>query len=202
MTKQAKITPSTKPAVERLQRGGAPDVRGERGANTSDERTHGGVEELSIDELEQLVRTEFEQTALPNPPAIPGYHLCWLTTTSTYDSIEKRHRLGYTPVRRSEVPNFESTGKSSLQQFEGCVSCNEMVLHKITEPRYQAIMRYFHHKRPLEDEAAILAKIKNGNAAERDSTGRALGETEGDGIETLERRVAADERLAAPEFQA
>ena len=37
-------------------------------------------------------RDKWQNSALPDLPkdAIPGFHLCWLSTTNQYDSIDKR----------------------------------------------------------------------------------------------------------------
>jgi len=153
-----------------------------------------------MDELEQLIKSEFEQTVLPDAPKIPGFHVCWLTSSSQYDTIAKRQRLGYTPVRRSELPNFDPSNGQQLQGHEGTITCNEMVLHKIPDTHYQAIMRYFHHKRPLEDEQNILAKSKQMEEGTNDSSGKKLMSVEGDGISDLEVRVKRDERSAVPLF--
>lgn len=175
-------------AATRTRRGDDPDARGVRGVAEDAERA-GDEGLLSVDELEKLIRDEFEHTSLPNPPVIPGYHLCWLTSTSQYDSIAKRTRLGYQPVQSSEVPNFDPSNGQSLGGYEGFVTCNEMVLFKIREDRYKIIMNYFHHKRPLEDEESIIRKVKeatDGNMA--DSAGKSILEVEG-GIKDLERHV-------------
>lgn len=172
---------------ERLVRSAAPDVRGERGVSEDAERTN-SVTGLSDAELDELVASEFEQVALPEAPMIPGYHLCWLTTMSKYDTMHKRARLGYVPVKQSEVPNF-NVDTGSLSTDGGNVMCNEMILCKIPEDRYQAIMRYFHHRRPMEEEEAIIAKNKAQSGT--DSKGRQLLETEGDGLEEMEAQLAA-----------
>lgn len=177
---------------DRLVRSADPAVRGDRGVAEDAARTiETGL--LSQDELEKLIANEFEQTALPTAPLIPGWHVVWLTTASQYDSIQKRERLGYVPVRRDEVPGFDPSNGQAVSRFEGCVTCNEMVLFKIPEERYQAIMRYFHHKKPLEEEASIVESIK-AQARQRDSSGRPLGTTEGDGINDLETGVEYAQR--------
>lgn len=181
---------------ERLVRGSSPEVRGDRGVAEDAERTEMGA--LSQDELEKLIVSEFEQTALPQPPAIPGWHLCWLTTQSQYDTIQKRQRLGYKPVRRDEVPGFDPSNGQSLTDFQGFVTCNEMVLFKIPDDRYQAIMKYFHHKKPLEEEAGVVANIEAAQG-KSDSEGRQLGSTEGDGINDLATSVE-QARKANPVF--
>ncbi len=43
---------------------------------------------------------------LPTPPEMPGWHLCWLTTTNQSDTLEWRFRVGYELVKREEIPGF------------------------------------------------------------------------------------------------
>lgn len=155
-------------------------------------------DELSDAEYEALVRAEFEQTALPQPPAMPGYHLCWLTTTSTYDSISKRQRIGYKPVRIEELPGFDPSNGQTLEKFQGFVTCNEMVLHKIPERYFNQMMRYFHHTKPAEDSQTTLERIKQGLESEQDSSGRDLGEILGTGYLDMERTAKRVDR--APRF--
>ena len=136
---------ATKPVTQdddRTKIGGALDIRGDRGAE-DDERGTSGL--TSDDEFEKFMEAEFTQTALPNPPALAGFHLVWLTTASQYDSIAKRQRLGYTPVRQSEMPGFDASNGQTLAGYDGHVTCNEMVLFKIPRRRYQQIMAFFHH---------------------------------------------------------
>lgn len=168
--------------------------RGDRGATEDAAREEDGL--MSAADYEELVRNEFEQTALPQPPAIPGWHLCWLTTTSQYDSIAKRQRIGYKPVQRSEMPGFDPSNGADLTKFEGFVTCNEMVLHKIPERYYQQMMTYFHHKRPKEDEAGTLKKVATGLEAEGDAIGKDLEATLGDGYLDMEERI----KRKAPRF--
>jgi hypothetical protein len=192
-------TTSAKSADDRTRRDNAPSVRGDFSARQDADRTsQTGL--MSTDELDQFLRDEFDQVALPNPPKMPGYHFCWMTTTSSYDSIAKRQRLGYTAVRRSELPGFDPSNGKDLEQYEGFITCNEMVLHKVPEERYQGIMKYFHSTRPAEDTQAILAKIKEGNAANRDTSGKALGSVEGDGLHSLAQSEAVLARAEAPLF--
>ena len=109
-------------------------------------------------------RDKWQNSALPDLPkdAIPGFHLCWLSTTNQYDSIDKRLALGYEPVKASELgKGFESLGKMSSGKFEGCVSCNEMVLFKIPEEIYQEVMRMLHLEDPLEHQRNITASVRS-----------------------------------------
>ena len=124
-------------------------------------------------------RDEWTQNALPNPPVIPGYHLCWLSTTNNYDPIHKRMRMGYEPVMADDVPGFEIY-KMRSGEFTGFVGCNEMLLFKIREEIYQEMMSYFHHEKPLEEEQML----KNSDAL-ADAQARAVADGEDDGFKTL-----------------
>ena len=109
-------------------------------------------------------RDKWANSALPDIPAgtIPGYHLCWLSTTNTYDSIDKRIALGYEPVKAEELGNgFGTLGKMSSGKFEGCVSCNEMILFKLPEDIYQEVMRMLHLEDPIEHQRNITASVRD-----------------------------------------
>lgn len=144
-----------------------------------DDRIQGRVEDLkarqetgSPDEAVRRERLEafrdkWANNALPDIPkeAIPGMHLCWLSTTNQYDSIDKRMALGYEPVKVAELGRgFENLGKMSSGKFEGCVSCNEMVLFKIPEDIYQEVMKMLHHEDPLEHQRNITAQVRSAAA--------------------------------------
>lgn len=191
----------TPPTVtdDRLKRSKAPTVRGDRGIQEDAARTNetGLVDDLS--ELHKMLASEFDQVALPTPPQMPGWHLCWLTTGSSYDNVQKRMRLGYMPVTASDLPEFETGGPASAQ-FEGAITCNEMVLFKIRTDRYQAIMNMFHHQRPLDEETSIYEKAQ-ALAGEEDSSGRTLARKEGDGFDQLANNIQRGQ-VARPEFEA
>jgi hypothetical protein len=109
-------------------------------------------------------RDKWANSALPDLPEgiIPGFHLCWLSTTNNYDSIDKRMALGYEPVKAAELgKGFETLGKMSSGKFEGCVSCNEMVLFKLPEDIYQEVMRMLHLEDPLEHQRNITAQVRD-----------------------------------------
>ena len=166
---------------ERIKVGGATDVRGDRGYEDDDGRDGSG---LASDDAEfaKFLEDEFTQTALPTPPKLAGYHLCWLTTSSQYDSVQKRQRLGYTPVRQSEMPGFDASNGQTLAGFDGMVNCNEMVLFKIPDSRYQQIMNFFHHTKPLDEEHGIIGRF--------DSQGERLQDAD-DGVTAMEKEIKA-----------
>jgi hypothetical protein len=198
-SKTPKATPSARGSSDdRVRRDSAPTVRGERSISEDAARTNetGLVNDLS--ELHSLLASEFDQVALPTPPQIPGWHLCWLTTGSTYDSVQKRQRLGYIPVTAADVPGFETGGLASAQ-FEGALTCNEMVLFKIRSEHYNAIMKTFHHTRPLAEEESIYTRLQE-LTGEEDSSGRQLAKAEGDGFNQLGNNISRA-KGAAPEFQ-
>jgi len=123
----------------------------------------------------EAFRDKWANTALPDIPGgmIPGMHLCWLSTTNQYDSIDKRIALGYEPVKAAELgKGFENLGKLSSGKFEGCVSCNEMVLFKIPEDIYQEVMRMLHLEDPLEHQRNVTANVRS--AAEAGKGGRSI----------------------------
>jgi hypothetical protein len=128
------------------------------------QRSTANEEDVKRRERIDAFRDKWQNSALPTIPkdSIPGFHLCWLSTTNQYDSIDKRLALGYEPVKASELgKGFESLGKMSSGKFEGCVSCNEMVLFKLPEEIYQEVMRMLHLEDPLEHQRNITASVRS-----------------------------------------
>jgi hypothetical protein len=145
-------------------------------STADDARTGTDGTALSKAERQKLLRDEFRQEALPAAPKLVGFHTCWLSSTSTYDPLHKRIRMGYQPVRVDEVPGLESF-KMTTGQFEGYVACNEMLLFKIPDELYLEVMTEFHHDAPMREEEAIKASLQRG---EVDSGGAELdGQVEG-----------------------
>ena len=136
----------------------------------------------------EAFRDRWQNSALPDVPVgtIPGFHLCWLSTTNNYDSIDKRMALGYEPVKAAELgKGFENLGKMSSGKFEGCVSCNEMVLFKLPEEIYQEVMRMMHLEDPLEYQRNITAQVRS--TAQEGKGGRSILEG---GILEMEKEAA------------
>lgn len=143
---------------------------------------------VSADERRKMWKDEWTQSALPAVPEMKGWHLCWLSTTNSYDSIDKRIRLGYVPVRAEEVPGMENN-KVKAGEHTGFISCNEMLLYKIPMEMYQEVMAHFHHEAPLEEANKIRMQAEQ--AAGRDSSGRKLGQVEGEGLESIDKPLPA-----------
>ena len=143
---------------------------------------------VSADERRKMWKEEWVQSALPPAPDLPGWHVCWLSTTNSYDSIDKRLRLGYTPVMADEVKGYENW-RVKAGEHSGYVACNEMLLFKIPMETYQDIMAHFHHDQPLEEANKI--KVQAESQVGRDSRGKALGQVEGDGLEQIDKPIPA-----------
>lgn len=141
----------------------------------------------STQERRRMWSDEWTQSALPKVPEIPGWHLCWLSTTNAYDSIDKRIRLGYVPVRADELPGFENY-KVKAGEDVGFIACNEMRLYKLPMDLYQDVMLQMHHEKPMEEADKIRVQVENLQGA-RDSRGRSLGQVEGEGFGDMDRNV-------------
>jgi hypothetical protein len=146
---------------------------------------------VSTQERRKMWKDEWTQSALPAVPEVKGWHLCWLSTTNSYDSIDKRIRLGYVPVKAEEVPGMENS-RVKAGEHVGFVACNEMLLYKIPMEMYQDVMAHFHHEAPLEEANKI--RLQAERIQGRDSSGKQLGQVEGEGMNNI------DKPLPAPVF--
>lgn len=144
-------------------------------ASADQARTDEDGTAVSMAERRRQMRAEWAQDVLPQPPVVPGWHFCWLSTTNSSDPIYKRMQKGYIPVKVHEIPGFGQYAQTS-GEFEGCVACNEMLLFKIEEELYQDIMRYFHSELPNEEEEMLRANAK---IQDTDTNGQPLGQMEG-----------------------
>lgn len=144
---------------------------------------------ISKQERRKMWSDEWTQSALPKVPEIPGWHLCWLSTTNGYDSIDKRMRLGYVPVKADELPGFENYRVKAGEDI-GFIACNEMRLYKLPMEVYQEVMTQMHHEAPNEESDKVQVQVEQlqGN---RDSSGKSLGSVEGEGFGNLNRNVQA-----------
>jgi hypothetical protein len=160
---------------------------GGREDRSSEDASRSAPEEkfISTQERRKMWSEEWTQSALPKLPNMDGWHLCWLSTTNSYDSIDKRIRLGYVPVKSDELPDFENY-KVKSGEHVGYISCNEMLLFKLPMDIYQEVMTEMHHDQPREQAEKI--KIQQENLQGRDSSGRPLLMVEGEGFGTIEQQ--------------
>ena len=143
---------------------------------------------ISTQERRKMWSEEWTQSALPKLPNMDGWHLCWLSTTNSYDSIDKRMRLGYVPVKADEFPGFDNYRIKAGEDI-GFIASNEMRLYKIPMDVYQDIMLQMHHDAPNEEADKIRVQVENLQGA-RDSSGKSLGRVEGEGFGEFDRTVA------------
>jgi hypothetical protein len=112
--------------------------------------------ELTEDDRLNEFLGSLHQTHLPNLPKIPGYHVCWLTTTNNRDTVHMRLQAGYQLVTPEDVPGWEfATLKSG--EFVGYIGVNEMVAAKIPFRLYERIMKRWHHEDPMSEDARMNA---------------------------------------------
>lgn len=114
--------------------------------------------QLSDEERLDMFRSQFSQAALPDLPPIPGYHLCWLTTTNPRDTIAMRTRLGYEPVKPEDVPGWDhATLKTG--EYAGLIGVNEMLAFKLSLSLYEGYMREAHHDAPMREQEKLTANV-------------------------------------------
>lgn len=138
--------------------------------------THDRATSDSVRNDELLAVLRDTNTKLPTPPAIPGYHLCWLTTTNQSDPLEHRFRLGYTLVKPSELPNFALPSQQSGAGESDRIAVNEMVLAKIESDLFIKYMTHLHHDLPKE----MADNLRNSVQIGEDGKGRKVAYTGGD----------------------
>jgi hypothetical protein len=137
--------------------------------------------ELSDDDRVQMFRDAFYQSALPDLPPIPGYHVCWLSSTNPRDSIQGRFRLGYEPVTPDEVPGWEyATLKTG--EYAGMIGVNEMIAAKLPMRLYARLMREAHHDAPQREEGRIAQTLDDMASRAKGSKSRMIEE---DGMSDL-----------------
>lgn len=125
---------------------------------------------LTDDDRAMMWNQTFHQSSLPNLPEEPGYHMCWLTTTSSRDTIHWRQMLGYELIKSSDIPGWDHVSLKT-GDYAGYVGVNEMLAAKIPLKLYERFMMSSHHDQPNEAEASIteLAETMRRQAEERGS---------------------------------
>ena len=137
--------------------------------------------EMTDDDRLEMFRMQQFSDALPDLPIIPGYHMCWLSTTNSSDPIARRMRLGYSPVRSEDIPGFEYASQKT-GEWAGCVGINEMLAFKLPLSLYEKFMQEAHHNAPAREEEK-LADTADFLRRQAQSTGSTL--FEGDGMQEL-----------------
>jgi hypothetical protein len=134
--------------------------------------------EVTDDDRLEMFRAQLFNDALPDLPDMPGYHMCWLTTTNPRDPIHRRIQLGYEPIKASDVPGMEFASVKT-GEWAGLIGVNEMIAFKLPETLYQRFMQEAHHDAPLREENK-LAETAEIMRQQAEGSGSTL--FEGDGL--------------------
>jgi len=137
--------------------------------------------EVTDDDRLEMFRAQLFNDALPDLPDMPGYHVCWLTTTNPRDPIHRRMQLGYEPIKAAEVPGMEFASIKT-GEWSGLVGVNEMIAFKLPMSLYQKFMQEAHHDAPLREENK-LAETAEIMRQQAEGSGSTL--FEGDGLQEM-----------------
>jgi hypothetical protein len=166
MSKDTRNQNTAEPAGDdhdaRLNQRGQSEARPSR---SQDERSVAQSRTSNADRL-AMFRNQLFNSALPQLPDIPGFHLCWLTTTNPRDSIIMRQRLGYELLRSSDFPGYELVTEKT-GEYAGCIGVNEMLAAKLPEDLYQMYMTEAHHNAPNNEEDKLKTAIETIQGAAR-----------------------------------
>lgn len=164
----------TNSSDERLQR---ETLSVARPARENDNREVVENRTVTEDERLEMFRQQLFNDALPDLPKLPGYHLCWLTTTNPRDPIHRRMQLGYEPLKAADIPGMEYASIKT-GEWSGMIGVNEMVAFKLPESLYQAFMREAHHDAPMREEHK-LAEVTDLIRQQAEQAGAGLHADEG-----------------------
>lgn len=114
---------------------------------------------LSREQMIAKFRNEMFANVMPTLPDIPGYHLCWLSTTNQYDSLAHREAIGYERVKPEDLPGFDHITIAS-GPYAGCIGLNELILAKIPVDIWHEYMKIAHDERPYAEEEKIREVVK------------------------------------------
>lgn len=127
-----------------------------RGDRAMEDRRVTADRQISDGERVEMLRKTFFQSALPDLPLIPGYHVCWLTTQNPRDPVHGRLRLGYELIKATDIPGWEHLGMKT-GDYAGAIGVNEMIAAKLPIHLYEAYMRELHHDAPQREEESIYS---------------------------------------------
>ncbi len=151
--------------------------------------------QTDADRLE-LFRMAHAQAALPDLPPIPGFHVCWLTSTNSKDSLAFRRRLGYEPIKPEELVGFGEFAVGQGGTVDGLVHVNEMVAFKLPLDIYNQYMQENHHYAPAREDEKLTDAAQQAKEHLQRKTGKAV--ELGDGVDMLETMAS----IKVPDFTA
>jgi hypothetical protein len=151
--------------------------------------------QTDADRLE-LFRMAHAQAALPDLPPIPNFHVCWLTSTNSKDSLAFRRRLGYEPIKPEELVGFGEFAVGQGGTVDGLVHVNEMVAFKLPLDIYNQYMQENHHYAPAREDEKLTDAAQQAKEHLQRKTGKDV--EVGEGVEMLETMAS----IQAPDFTA
>ena len=178
----------SRPAKAASSRKGSVRADAHEDDRTQDERDgNEDFEQLSDDERFDLFADSLDTSSvLPDLPPMPGFHVCWLTTTHQSDTVAKRLRLGYQLIHADDLgPNWSSTSLKT-GEYAGCVAINEMIAAKIPIRLWNRYMQRVHHELPLSEEEKLRSSI---DQMKDDADMRGARLDEGDAMAGIVRRA-------------
>lgn len=146
--------------------------------------------EVTDPERRREIRRKWMESVLPHLPYRSGWHRCWVGTTHTIDTPQKRRRFGYQFVKYDDL-NSEgwAADVDAIKdgRFQGSVMWREMIAMECTIRDYIDYMREFHHDQPSEMTDGIFSTVDemNQNPALKGSK-----ITLDEGIEDMRKRMA------------
>lgn len=191
MSKNTQNPPTSDPRTQ-------PALDATRGMREMTNREHVDSPETSDEARLEQFRLGLYNNALPNLPTIPGWHVCYLTTTNPRDTIEARLALGYELLRPSDFPGGAMVPSIRGGQWDGFVGFNEMIAAKIPERLYQMYMREAHFHQPNKEDEKLVANVEQikGQMMQLGSKVQV-----GDGIESLKERARTARISREPTFE-
>lgn len=126
-------------------------------------------------ERRRRIREILNEAALPNLPRKPGFHRCWVSTTSSTDTVQRRRRLGYDFVKYEDIAEQGWTADADRVvdgRFAGSVMWRELIAMEIPADLHHDIMRELHHDRPREQALGIFEPLEETAGDVRQKGGR------------------------------
>lgn len=149
--------------------------------------------DLTDEERLEMFRDSQYQSVLPDLPQFPGFHTFWATTTNARDTIQRRIRLGYKPIRVEECPGWEGIGLQT-GDYAGVIGVNEMIAMRLPLKLYNLYMHESHHAAPLAEEEKLRAQTAN-LRDEAESRGSLI--EEGDGTANIVQKAVPPQEFYA-----
>lgn len=153
------------------------------------ERETMGEREMSEDDFFAAFEESIDESVLPKLPDMPGYHICWLSTSHARDTIHNRMRYGYELIRPAMLPGIDQSNIKTGTMGE-VIQVNEMVAARIPIKLWQRFMRKLHHDLPRQEEEKLRAAI-NAHKQNAEAVGARI--IEGDGMAELGQRAPEPE---------